>query len=83
VDLDHAERELDEAGSDCKAACRALGGMDRAAGHLCKMSQTTEERARCDDVKGKVYKARDRVRATCGTCAGGPSVDRSAPIPSF
>lgn len=81
-DVEGAQRELDEAGGDCKAACRALGAMDRAAGHLCKMSETTDERAHCDAAKGKVYKARDRVRTACGTCPGGPSVDHGAPIPS-
>ena len=83
-EIDAAQRELDDAGADCKNACRALGSMDRAAGRLCKLSQTAEDRARCDDAKVKVYKARDRVRAACTTCAewGGPSVERAAPIPS-
>ena len=82
TDLESAQRELDQAGSDCKAACRALGSMDRAAGHLCEMSQTTDEHAQCDDAKAKVHKARDKVRAACVSCSGGPSVDRDAPIPS-
>ena len=81
-DVESSRRELDESGTDCKGACRALASMDRAAGRLCKMSQTTDERARCDDARGKVYGARDKVRAICGSCPGGPSVERSAPIPS-
>ena len=43
TDVDSARRELEEAAAagDCKGACRALGAMDRAAGRLCKISDTT------------------------------------------
>jgi hypothetical protein len=81
-DLDTAQRELDVAAGDCGAACRALGSMDRAAGHLCGMAQEQGERDRCEDAKTRVRRARDKVKATCGSCPGGPSVDRNAPVPS-
>jgi hypothetical protein len=81
-DLDVAQRELDVAAGDCVAACRALGSMDRATGHLCGLAQDRDERGRCEDAKTKVRGARDKVRTTCGTCPGGVTVDRNAPIPS-
>ena len=81
-DVDQSQRELDVAGSDCRNACRALGSMDRAAGRLCELSRGDGEPERCEDAKRRVYSARDRVRATCGTCADGTTVDRAAPIPS-
>jgi hypothetical protein len=81
-DFDVAQRELEVAAGDCRNACRALGSMDRAAGHLCTLASTTEEGRRCDDAKKRVYTARDRVRSTCGICPEGPTVDRNAPVPS-
>jgi hypothetical protein len=81
-DLDAAQRELDVAASDCAAACRALGSMDRATLHLCGLAQVDDERMRCEDAKTKVRGARDKVRTTCGSCPGGVTVDRNAPVPS-
>jgi hypothetical protein len=81
-DLDSSQRELDVAAGDCRNACRALGSMDRAAGKMCELAQGEGEGRRCDDAKTRVYSARDRVKTTCGSCPGGPSVDRTAPIPS-
>ena len=82
-ELDSSQRELDVAGSDCRNACRALGSMDRAAGRLCQLSQGAADETRCTDAKHRVYSARDRVRASCGSCPDGPSVERTAPIPSL
>lgn len=82
-DLEAARRELDVAAGDCRNACRALGSMDRAAGRLCGMSQAPDEARRCEDAKRTLLSARDRVRATCGECPGGPSVERDAPVPSL
>jgi hypothetical protein len=82
-DVEASQRELDVAGSDCRNACRALGSMDRAAGRLCELSQGSDEGQRCGDAKQRVYSARDRVRTTCGSCPNGPSVERTAPIPSL
>ena len=42
----------------------------------------TEDRRRCEDAKTQVQRARDRVRAACGSCPDGPLLDRRAPIPS-
>ena len=81
-ELETAQRELDVAASDCAAACRALGSMDRATLHLCGLAQVDDERLRCEDAKTKVRGARDKVRTTCGSCPGGITVDRNAPVPS-
>jgi hypothetical protein len=81
-ELDEAQRELDVATSDCFAACRALGSMDRATGHLCGLALDGDERSRCEDAKTKLRGARDKVKTTCGTCPGGVTVDRNAPVPS-
>lgn len=81
-EVDTSARQLDVAAGDCSNACRALGSMDRAAGRLCSLAQGNDEGRRCEDAKKKVYTARDRVKQTCGTCPGGVSVERSAPIPS-
>jgi hypothetical protein len=82
-EVDSSQRELDVAAGDCRNACRALGSMDRAAGRLCELSQGESELRRCDDAKRRVYSARDRVKTTCGGCPNGPSVERTAPIPSL
>lgn len=81
-ELDVASRELDVSAGDCQAACRALGSMDRSAGRLCEIAHDGDELRRCDDAKRRVFGARDKVRETCGSCPGGPSVDRGAPVPS-
>lgn len=80
-DLERAQRELEIAAGDCQNACRALGSMDRAAGKLCTLARSTDERDRCGDAKTKVQNARDRVRRTCGSCPD-VTVDRNAAIPS-
>ncbi len=80
-EMERAQRELDVAAGDCRNACRALGSMDRAAGRLCGLAQSSDEKRRCDDAKNKVYTARDRVKNTCGQCED-VTVDRNAPIPS-
>jgi hypothetical protein len=82
-----AEQALDGglsgAANDCVTACRALGSMDRATGQLCALSGAAVDQPQCDDAKGRLLRARDRVRSSCGGCPGGPSVDRNAPIPSM
>ena len=82
ADFDRAERELATSAGDCAAACRALASMERATLHLCDLAISDGDRARCDDAKARVLAARDRVRSTCGACSGGPSLERTAPIPS-
>lgn len=81
-EIDAAQRELDVAAGDCRGACRALASMDRAAGRLCRLAPDEPEPSRCSEAKQRVYSARDRVRATCGHCEGGPSLEHGAPIPS-
>ncbi|MBX3261508.1 MAG: hypothetical protein KF782_17630 [Labilithrix sp.] len=80
-EIEASQRELDVAGGDCRNACRALGSMDRAAGRLCGLAQSSDEQRRCGDAKVRVYSARDKVRNTCGTCPD-VSVDRNDPVPS-
>jgi hypothetical protein len=83
-DVESAQRELDVAGSSCQNACRALGSMDRAAGHLCQLTREDTTQDKCEDAKRRLYSARDRVRNTCGSCPDNqPSVDRNAPVPSM
>ncbi len=75
--VEAAQRELELAGSDCAAACRALGSMERATARLCALEETA-----CEDVRVRLLRSRERVRASCGGCPGGPSVNPDAPIPS-
>lgn len=83
-DIEAAQRELDVAGSSCQNACRALGSMDRAAGHLCQLTRDENTHDRCDDAKRRLYNARDKVRGSCGTCPDNqPATDRNAPVPSM
>lgn len=82
-EIETSQRELDVAAGDCRNACRALGSMDRAAGKVCELAQGEGEGQRCDDARRRVYSARDRVKATCGGCPGGASVERTDPIPSL
>jgi hypothetical protein len=80
--LEIAEEQLMASAGDCVTACRALGSMERATAHLCTLSSSTSDERSCLDARGKVLAGRDRVRASCGECPGGPSLDRNAPIPS-
>lgn len=83
-DMEAAQRELDVAGSSCQNACRALGSMDRAAGHLCLLTREENTHDRCDDAKRRLYNARDKVRGSCGSCPDNqPATDRNAPVPSM
>jgi hypothetical protein len=82
AEVDQARRDLETSMSDCTAACRALGSMERATGHLCDLATERDDRARCEDAKTAVQRARDRIRASCTSCPGGPSLDKTAPIPS-
>lgn len=81
-EVDRAKRELELAMSDCMSACRALGSMERATGHLCDLATDSADRGRCEDARTTVLRAREKIRGTCTTCPGGPSLDKSAPIPS-
>jgi hypothetical protein len=81
-DLVRAQLALEASAGSCTAACRALGSMERAADQLCKLASSSEDAGRCDDARGKLIAARERVRTACGSCPGGPTVDPKAPAPS-
>ncbi len=82
VGLELKRAEHDVANGDCPTACRALGSMEHATSFLCTANQTPDDTDRCENARRKVKTARRRVRATCGGCPGGPSVEQDAPIPS-
>jgi hypothetical protein len=82
ADLSRAQRDLEASMSDCRSACHALASMERATGHVCSMATDHDDRRTCEDAKTTVLRARDRIRASCGTCPDGASLDRTAPIPS-
>lgn len=77
-----SKNEIELAGTNCEMACRALGSMDRAAGHLCAISsgRAEDDTRRCADSKEAVYTARGRVKKTCGMCPD-TSVERTDPVP--
>jgi hypothetical protein len=50
--------------SDCTTACRALTSMERAAEHICTLSDAAD----CADARGRAQRARDQVIAACGAC---------------
>jgi hypothetical protein len=77
-----AQAELQAAANDCVRACQALASMERAVVHLCALAEEPDDRRRCEGARKQVLEARTRVRLACGTCPGGPSLDRNAPIPS-
>ncbi len=68
-ELEAAEIELGQAGSDCSRACKALASMERATDHLCGVVSTPDEQKQCDDAREKLKSSRDRVRSTCGECS--------------
>jgi len=82
TEVEQAQRELEVSMSECTNACRALGSMERATGHLCDLATERDDRRRCEDAKTAVLRARDRIRKSCGSCPGGPSLEKTAPIPS-
>jgi hypothetical protein len=82
TEVDQAQRDLEASMSDCANACRALGSMERATGHLCDLATDRDDRRRCEDAKTAVLRAREKIRAACGSCPNGPSLDKTAPIPS-
>jgi type IV secretory pathway VirB10-like protein len=81
-EVDRARALLQASLGDCTTACRALGSMERATAHLCALSVPGDDARSCQDARELVLSGRDRVRASCGECPGGPSLDRGAPIPS-
>jgi hypothetical protein len=82
ADLAAAQHDLEASTGNCLAACRALGSIDRAAGRLCNLASSPEDAHLCQDAKTRLIAARERVRAACGSCPAGPTVDPRAPAPS-
>jgi hypothetical protein len=82
AEWDRARAALEAAAADCGLACRALASMERALVHLCALATLPDEQPRCEEARRLLADARDRVRRACGSCPGGPSVDRNAPVPS-
>jgi hypothetical protein len=72
--LTEARRQFDIAAGqrDCANACRALDSMERAAGQICEVARSTEERRTCRDAQDQVSSARERVRNACGGCQKRP-----------
>jgi len=70
VQLSEARRQLDVAAGqrDCANACRALESMERAAGQICELARSTEERRTCRAAEDQVGSARERVKNACGEC---------------
>ena len=68
--LSEARRQLDIAAGqrDCANACRALDSMERAAGQVCELARSSEERRTCRDAEDQVGAARMRVKNACGEC---------------
>jgi len=63
-ELSAREHDFEMAGSDCEKACKALASLERAANHLCMLSEPDE----CADARARVDRARRAVTAQCGGC---------------
>jgi hypothetical protein len=74
VQLSEARRQFDVAAGarDCANACRALDSMERAAGQICELARSTEERSTCRAAEDQVGSARERVKSACGECPKRP-----------
>jgi hypothetical protein len=63
-DFQGREHEVELAGSDCQAACKALASLERAANHLCAVAEPEE----CTDARVRADRARRAVTSQCGSC---------------
>ena len=79
-DLQSATRDLDASLGDCSNACRALVSLERATAHLCELADSSSDRTSCDDAKARVIRARAQIKASCGTCSNGATLDSNAPV---
>jgi hypothetical protein len=72
--LSEARRQFDVAAGarDCASACRALDSMERAAGQICELARSTDERKTCRAAEDQVGSARERVKSACGECPKRP-----------
>jgi len=74
-DFDRTEAQLAAQLSDCGAACRSLGALERTAAQLCELAREAKEQSRCDDARRRVALSRSKVRASCKLCPDGPPLD--------
>jgi hypothetical protein len=74
VQLSEARRQLDVAAGqrDCANACRALDSMEKAAGQICELARSPEERRTCRAAEDQVGSAREKVKSACGECSKRP-----------
>ncbi|MGH7283893.1 MAG: hypothetical protein ACRELY_20395 [Polyangiaceae bacterium] len=79
-DLQSASRDLDASLGDCSNACRALVSLERATAHLCELADSSSDHSACDDAKARVLRARAQIKASCGACSNGATLDANAPI---
>jgi hypothetical protein len=63
-DFQGREHDVELAGSDCQAACKALASLERAANHLCAVAEPEE----CTDARVRADRARRAVTSQCGSC---------------
>lgn len=68
ADVIAAEDRDREHHNPCASACTALASMRRAAEHLCSLAGPSD--VRCENAKGRVQRATERVKAACPSCAG-------------
>src|ERR1700690_4451415 len=64
AELEQRSRDVERAGSDCQTACKALASLERAANHLCLVSEPEE----CSDARVRVDRARRAIDTQCGGC---------------
>src|SRR5882724_9725807 len=67
LQLSESRRRLDIAATqrDCANACRALDSMERAAGQLCELAQSSEEHDTCRSAEDQLGSARQKVKNAC------------------
>lgn len=61
-----AEEAAPVSNDPCAIACRALASMGRAASHICDIAGENDER--CENARGRVKNAEERVRSACPAC---------------
>ncbi|MFO0678491.1 MAG: hypothetical protein U0169_18280 [Polyangiaceae bacterium] len=82
IAFDRVARELEAGLGQCSVVCRSLASMERSASHLCALALADRQESLCTDAAARVRAARARVRASCGSCPGGPTLDPDAPLPA-
>ncbi len=65
-----AATRLNQAGADCRLACKALGSMRRSTQRICQLSDS-EDSEHCQRAKRRLQDAEKRVESSC-TCSETP-----------